>query len=150
MTNTLKQRFVIFTMTAVTLLLIFIVVAINGLNLLMLERQSDAVMDTLLESEGHFQKMHFNPPPPFSPPLNMDKMHSSRFFIVSSDLNGNILEVNTTQISSIDPATAEKYAIWVANSGKISGKIEGYKFAVKERGDKKLFFFMDNSRQTDY
>ena len=44
MTKTLKRRFIIFTMTAVTCLLVFIVLAINSLNWMMLERQSDTVL----------------------------------------------------------------------------------------------------------
>ena len=41
MIRTLKRRFISFTMLAVTGLLVFIVLAINGLNWVMLERQSD-------------------------------------------------------------------------------------------------------------
>ena len=51
----LKRRFIIFTMTAVTCLLVFIVLAINGLNWMMLDRQSDMVLDILVESDGAFQ-----------------------------------------------------------------------------------------------
>ena len=51
MTNTLKRRFIIFTMTAVTCLLVFIVLAINGLNWVMLEHQSDMMMKILIDSD---------------------------------------------------------------------------------------------------
>ena len=107
MTKTLKKRFIIFTMTAVSCLLLFIVLAINSLNWIMLERQSDAVMETLVDADGMFQKMDFNRPPPFSPPLDMDRMRSSRFFIVRSDTDGNVLDVNIDQISAIDNDTVE-------------------------------------------
>ena len=98
MTKTLKKRFIIFTMTAVTCLLIFIVIAINGLNWVMLDRLSDLEMEILVESGGVFQKMNFNRPPLFAPPLNMDRMRSARFFVVRSDADGNIKDVNTDQI----------------------------------------------------
>ena len=74
MTKTLKKRFIIFTMMAITCLLAFIVLAINSLNWIMLERQSDMVLETLVESDGAFQKMDFNRLPPFSRPLDMDRM----------------------------------------------------------------------------
>ena len=130
MTKTLKKRFIIFTMMAVTCLLLFIVLAINGLNWVMLERQSDAVLKTLVDADGAFQKMDFDRPPPFSPPLNMDRMHSSRFFIVRSDLSGNIVDVNIDQISAIDRETAKSYALEVLKSDDTFGRIHGYKFAV--------------------
>ena len=94
MMRKLKKRFIIFTMTTVTCLLIFIVLPINVLNLVMLERQSDMELNILAESEGAFNKMDFNRPPPFSGPMDMDRMRSSRFFIVRSDANGDITDVN--------------------------------------------------------
>lgn len=149
MTKKLKRRFIIFTMTAVTCLLVFIVLAINELNWVMLEHQSDTVLDILVKSEGAFNKMDFNQPPPFSRPMNMDRMRSSRFFIVRSDANGNIKDVNTDQISSIDHETAKRYALTVLKRGKESGRVDRYKFAVKQAGPNRLIFFMDTSGQSE-
>ncbi len=149
MTKTLKKRFIIFTMTAVSCLLLFIVLALNSLNWIMLERQSDAVLETLVDADGMFQKMDFKRPPKFSIPLDMDRMHSSRFFIVRSDVDGNVLDVNIDHISSIDNETAKAYALTVMQSGKNEGRIEGYKFAVKQLGKHQLIFFMDTSGQRE-
>ncbi len=148
MTKTLKRRFILFTMTAVTCLLLFIVLAINSLNWMMLERQSDMVLETLVDADGAFQKMDFDRPPPFSPTLNMDRMRASRFFIVRSDQSGSIVDVNIDQISAIDRETAEKYALEVLKSNDTSGRVHGYKFAVKELGTNTLTFFMDTSEQS--
>lgn len=149
MTKTLKKRFVIFTMTAVTCLLVFIVVAINGLNWMMLERQSDMMLETLVDADGTFQKMDFHRPPPFSRPLDMDKMQASRFFIVRTDTNGNILDVNIDQISSIDEETARSYALKILQSDETAGQVDGYKFAVKEAGSYQLMFFMKTAVQNE-
>lgn len=149
MMKKLKRRFIIFTMMAVTGLLVFIVLAINGMNWVMLERQSDSVLATLVDADGAFHKMDFNHPPPFALPLNMDRMRSSRFFIVQSDVNGNIMDVNTEQISSINNETAKDYALMVWKSGKESGRVDGYKFAVKQIGMSRFTFFMDISEQRE-
>jgi len=149
MTKTLKRRFIIFTMMAVTCLLLFIVLAINSLNWMMLERQSDAVLETLVDADGAFQKMDFDRPPPFSRPLNMDRMRASRFFIVHSDPNGNIVDVNIDQISAIDRETAKSYALEVLKSDDTSGRVHGYKFAVKQLGPNTFTFFMDTSEQSE-
>jgi hypothetical protein len=149
MTKILKRQFIFFTMLAVTGLLVFIVLAINGLNWVMLECQSDLVLETLVDADGAFHKMNFNHPPPFSPPLDMDRMRSSRFFIVRSDTRGNIIDINTDQISSIDNETAKRYALTVWKSGKESGRVDGYKFAVKQMGTNQLTFFMDISEQRE-
>ena len=122
MTKILKRQFIFFTMLAVTGLLVFIVLAINGLNWVMLECQSDLVLETLVDADGAFHKMNFNHPPPFSPPLDMDRMRSSRFFIVRSDTRGNIIDINTEQISSIDNEKAKTYSLTVWKSAKESGR----------------------------
>lgn len=149
MTKTLKRRFIVFTMTAVTSLLVFIVLAINSLNWMMLERESDTVLETLVDADGSFQQMDFNRPPPFSRPLDMDKMRASRFFIVRSDQSGNIVDVNIDQISAIDRETAKSYALEVLKSDDTSGRVHGYKFAVKQLGPNTLTFFMDTSEQSE-
>ena len=149
MTKTLKRRFIIFTMTAVTCLLVFIVLAINSLNWMMLERESDTVLETLVDADGAFHKMDFDRPPPFFQPLDMDRMRASRFFIVRSDLGGNIVDVNIDQISAIDQETAKSYALEVLKTDDTSGRVHGYKYAVKELGPNKLTFFMDTSEQSE-
>ena len=136
-------------MTAITCLLVFIVVAINGLNWVMLEQMSDLEMEILVESGGVFQRMTFNRPPFFIQPMDMDRMRSARFFVVRSDADGNIRDVNTDQIFSIDIETAKDYALTVFKTGKESGRIKGYKFAVKQIGPDRLTFFMDISRQNE-
>ncbi len=148
MTKTLKRRFVIFTMTAVTCLLVFIILAINGLNWIMLDRQSDAMLDVLVKSEGAFYKMNFSSPPPFAPTLDMDKMKSSRFFIAWSDRNGSVA-VNVDQISAVDQATAKSYALEVLNSDKEAGRIDEYKFSVKKVGTERVIFFLNVSAQDE-
>ena len=149
MIKTLKRRFVIFTMTAVTCLLLFIVLAINGLNWMMLERESDTVLETLVDADGAFHKMDFDRPPPFFRPLDMDRMRASRFFIVRSDPSGNIVDVNIDQISAIDGETAKNYALEVLKTDDTSGRVHGYKFAVKQMGPGQLMFFMDTSEQSE-
>ena len=149
MTKILKRRFIVFTMAAVTFLLLFIVLAINGLNWMMLEHQSDMRLRTLVDADGAFQKMDFDRPPPFSGPLDMDRMRASRFFIVRSDLKGNIVDVNIEQISAIDYESAKSYALRVLKADNTSGRIDGYKFAVKQLGLNKVIFFMDTSEQRE-
>lgn len=64
-------------------------------------------LEMLVDADGAFHKMDFDRPPPFTPPLDLDRMHSSRFFMVESDADGNTIDVNLDQISSIDMETAK-------------------------------------------
>ena len=149
MKKTLKRRFIFFTMTAVTCLLLFIVLAINGLNGVMMDRRTDGVLETLVEADGAFHNMNFDRPPPFSPPISMDRIRSSRFFIVRISEDGKIGDINTDQISSIDRETAKQYAHKALETRKTSGRVETYKFAVKHTEDAQTIFFMDISEQCE-
>lgn len=144
MTRTLRRKFVVFAMSAVSVLLLILVGAINGFNWMVLEEQSDRVLHTLVNADGMFLQMDFHNQPPLTPPLNMDVMKSARFFIVRTDRDGKVLEINIDQISSVSAEKAESYAGQVKDT---TGRIDGYKYEVKIIGSERLIFFMDNSGQ---
>ncbi|MBQ8623069.1 MAG: HAMP domain-containing histidine kinase [Oscillospiraceae bacterium] len=131
-------------MSAVTILLLVLVGAINGFNWMILERQSDNVLHTLVNADGKFMHMDFHNQPPLAPPLNMDIMKSARFFIVLTDEKGRVIDVNIDQISSVSTEAAEQYAKQVNEN---AGRIDGYKYEVKTFGTERLIFFLDTSGQ---
>ena len=144
MLKSLRKKFVVFAMSAVTILLVVLVGAINGLNWMVLEGQSDSVLHTLVNADGRFMQMDFHNQPPLAPPLNMDTMRSARFFMVRTDKEGRVLDINIDQISSVSTEQAEKYAGQVSDN---SGRIDGYKYEVKSIGADRLIFFMDTASQ---
>ena len=144
MMKTLRRKFVVFAMSVVTILLLFFVGAINGFHYMILEGQSDRVLHTLVNANGMFMQMDFNDQTLLAPPPNMDVMKSIRFFMVRTDKDGRVLDVNSDQISSVSAEMAENYAKQVKET---SGRIDGYKYLVKPVGSERLIFFMDNSGQ---
>ena len=149
MTKTLKRRFVVFTMLAVTCLLVFLVLAINSLNWVLQERQTDAILETLMDADGHFPDMEFSQPPPFFLPLDMDRMRASRFFIVWCDDSGRILDINVDQVYSIDWMTAEVYAARALDTGSQSGRMGRFKFSVKPWNGQQMICFVDVTVQIE-
>lgn len=144
MKKTLRKKFVIFAMSAVTVLLVVLVGAINGFSWMILDSQSSLILHTLAGGEDKFPQKEFHGPRPFAPPVNMDTIKSARFFTVLTDQKGNVLEVNVNQISSVSTEQAAQYAAQVAGA---SGKIDGYKYEVKQFGSERLIFFMDMANQ---
>lgn len=144
MKKTLQKKFILFAMSAVTILLAVLIGAINGLNWISLDRQSDAVLRTLVKAEGMPPHMEPREQRPFAPPLNMDTIKSACFFMVHTDGEGRVLDINIDQISSVNAEQASRYAGQITGS---SGKIDGYKYKVKPLGTGRLIFFMDTSGQ---
>lgn len=144
MKKILRKKFILFAMSAVTILLAVLVGAISGFSWIILDRQSDAVLHTLANADGMFMQMEFHEKRPFAPPLDMDTVKSARFFMVHADRDGTILDINMDHISSVDTKKASEYA---GQATGISGKIDGYKYEVKQLGTSRLIFFLDTSGQ---
>ena len=144
MKKTLRKKFILFAMAAVTVLLVVLIGAINGFSWIILDRQSDDILHALAGENEKFRPMEFREPKPFAPSMNMDTIQSARFFTVLTDRNGTVLEVNLDRISSVSAEQAAQYAAQVTDA---SGKIDGYKYAVKPVGAGRLIFFMDTANQ---
>ena len=144
MKKTLRKKFVFFAMSAVTLLLVVLIGAINIFSWVVLDQQSDHVLHTITQGNRTFMQMEFFDRGPFLPPMNMDTVKSARFFMVCVDVNGNVKDTNLDQISSVTVEGATKYAQKVSNS---CGKIDNFKYETKTLGTDQLIFFMDVSVQ---
>lgn len=144
MKKTLRKKFIVFAMSAVTILLVVLIGAINGFSWIILERQSDNILHTLASGEGNLLQKDFHKRNPFMPSINMDAIQSARFFMVCTDRYGNVLNVNIDQISSVSAEQAMEYAEQITDN---AGKIGDYKYEVKQLGEERLIFFLDTSRQ---
>ena len=144
MKKTLRKKFIVFAMSAVTILLVVLVGAISGLSWIILDSQSSAVLHTLAGGGGKFPPLEPPRPMPFAPPMDMDIIQSARFFMVRTARDGTVLDVNIDHISSVSAEQAAQYAGQITGA---SGKIEGYKYEVKQFGADRLIFFMDISGQ---
>ncbi len=140
MKKTLRKKFILFAMSAVTVLLAVLIGAISGFSWIALDRQSDAILHTLVNAD----EMEFHKRRPLAPSPNMDTIKSAPFFMVHTDKQGTILDMNIDRISSVDEKKASQYAAQIAGA---SGKIDGYKYEVKQLGTDRLIFFMDTSEQ---
>lgn len=141
MKKTLRRKFIFFAMSAVTVLLAVLIGGINLLNWVLLDRQSDQLLHTIARRGEPF---HQGAPDPFAPPLNEDTMRSTRFFLVHTDGDGNVLAVNLDQISSVTEEEAVEYAAQVQDT---TGRIASYKYEVRPLGTERVILFLDLSDQ---
>lgn len=146
MKKTLRRKFVLFAMSAVTILLVVLIGAISVFSWIVLDAQSDHVLHAIAQGDGTFMQMEIfdHDHGPFQPPMDMDTVKSARFFMVCVDAGGNVKDTNLDQISSV---TAEQAAQYAAKASGDCGKIDDFKYEVKTLGTDKLIFFMDVSEQ---
>ncbi len=148
MMKTLRKRFIIFAMTAVTLLLLFLIGAINCMNGIILERQSELLLDALTRSDERLGRFDLDRKPPIAPTIDLDVLHSARFFTVRYGRNGEVLDVDIEHISSVDETRARELADKASELGSERGRIGGYRYAVKRVEGDRMIFFMDDSMQS--
>ena len=158
MKATLKKRFVLFAMFAVTVLLVVLIGTINIISWTVLEKQSDDLLQAIVmrgEKPHFLDNPQMEPPAedsfperpgrgPFQPPMNQDTLNSARFFVVITDLEGQVLSMNLDEIASVDKEQAEEYA---AKATGESGEIGSFKYEAKTTGEERILFFMDTSGQ---
>lgn len=139
MIKTLQRKFVITSMIAITILIIALLGAINVSNIIMVRNQSNRTLSMIADNEGNIDNL---PPMNGEVPPNMpepgrgkndyDTFMASNFFIVrfSEDKSASFVDVART--STVSESDAVEYAKKALDSGKSEGKLDNYRFCVKE------------------
>ena len=146
MIKTLKKRFVITAMAAISILLIILLGIINVANAWYLDRESDRVLDMLsaVEPFGHRK-----PPPQsrpfFSPPHEEDSRMSALYFTVKK--SGGTVSADLNRISSISEQEALNLASKAEKKQTESGKISNFKFRLVRDNDTQTYIFLDTTTQ---
>lgn len=144
MKRTLRKKFILFAMSAVTILLVVLIGAINVFSWVLLDRQSDRVLHAIADGRDQLLPMEFHERGPFQASMNADTVKSARFFMVRMDAEGNVQDVNVDQISSVSAEQAAQYAGRITGN---AGTVDVFKYEVKQLGSDLLVFFMDVSSQ---
>lgn len=160
MQKTLQRKFVLTAMSAVTVLLIILLGAINGLNFRQNGRQTDRLLEILAqEAAGPPRPVPEASPFPgmpkkqpgdfFSPPVTEDHAMAARYFFVRFDREGRIAETDISRISSVSREEAENFAKDIYGQGKESGKLEHFQYRRQTTSDGRgeILLFLDTSSQ---
>lgn len=143
MIKTLQKKFILTAMAAVTVLLLFMLGAINGINYWMTQNQTAHTLNMLSENEGRF-------PPQQEPGRKGPEFAmSARFFVVYLNTSGEIMHTDVSQIATISEAEAEQLALEVLTEKppSLSGSIEHFKYKVSPSaaGSGIVMVFLDTS-----
>lgn len=151
MIKTLQKRFVITAMTAITMLIVFMLGTINIANVIMVRSETSATLRMISENDGDPGNLQDHPPlgkPGMSGVKNdYDKMLSSNFFVVRFSSGGEVIFSDVNRVASITNADAEELGNEVYESGKTSGKIGKFRYTVTNSRNKmgKTAVFLDVS-----
>ncbi len=150
MIRKLKIKFITLTMSALVILMVVVVAAMNIINYASVVEESDMILSVISENRGefpHFGNEHGGNrlPPNMSP----ETPYESRYFTVVVDEDGNASNTDISQIASIDRQTAVEYAEKVLNKGSENGFIDNFRYAVNSDVNGARISFLDCGRRLD-
>ena len=149
MVRTLQVRFVKTAMTAITVLLLVVILAISGINTYRIYADVKALEDMLLDNRGLPDMGMTNPGGPGrrNRRITPDRAMSVRYFLVQLSEDGTVEKTDTSRIYSVSEEEAQEMAQTVIRSGKESGLTERFLYQTREVDDGTTVVFMDVSSQ---
>lgn len=153
MIKKLQRKFILITMISLLLVMILLVGLINGLNIYQMEHRINGTMRILSENQGKFPKFE-NPPPrqkmhelglqmELGFQMNAETPFETRYFIVNTEKDGTIREIDTSHIAAVASEDAKNYANTIIKGAKDNGYEGIYRYAVVEQADGYMLIFID-------
>ncbi|MDE6751251.1 MAG: hypothetical protein K2J59_00570, partial [Eubacterium sp.] len=152
MIKKLQRKFIFSAMLAITILLVFLLGALNIENAHMSKKQNEQVIDTLLNNENMKPLPHMDKKTKgfLSVPINENAKFSTVYFTVRTDDAENIISTDVSHIASVSEKDAEEIFIKITKKNSNEGKIQNfrYKSTVNMHDNTKIYLFIDTTMQT--
>ena len=166
MSRILQKKFIATAMIAISVLLLVLLGTINVINAWSSEKQSDQMLEMLLEKE-----LSSGPQKPLELreekgkkmekgdkeggrsfldlPMTENSAMSAVYFWVLEDSSGTVLQTDISRIASVTEEEAEAFALQVYEKSKESGRISYYKYktGLVSNGKDRIVLFLDTSAQ---
>lgn len=148
MENRLRKKFIIFSTSAVIVVIFIIASVINGFNYYKLNSKNEAILNFIAKNNGTFPKPNENNLGIFlEDDISPEDAFSTRFFTVNLDTDNRIVKVNTNDIYLVTYDEAINYGKKAL--GKNSGIIENYKYKIFQIENGISIIFTDVSKDLD-
>ncbi len=137
MIKLLQKKFVMTAMMAISLLIFFLLGAINAVNIVIIREDIDRTLIMLTESRVEmntpemFSPSQF-PDTSFYPQSNNNRLLFSPYFTVVADAEADMLFMDLTHISTIDEDDAKALVKKVLQQNQLEGKTDGYRYKVTD------------------
>lgn len=149
MIRKLKTKFILLSMTALFVLLTFIVTGMNIINYNSTVKEADSILSFLSQNKGAFPEMNDKHKDKLPPDLSPETPYESRYFSVYYNESDEVVNVDISKIASVDKNTAVDYADSILNSEKNNGFLEEYRYSVNRDSNGTRITFLDCGRRLD-
>lgn len=143
MENKLRKKFIYFSVGIISIVTVIIIGFVNFAIFYNLNRNSDELLKTLAENNGVMPKIAMVENSDYDQKVLYLKNISNRFFTVRTDVQKNIITVNTDDVFFTSAQEAVEYAKTVLSKGQSRGFYKGFKYLIEDTGKGKLIAFVD-------
>jgi hypothetical protein len=143
MENKLRKKFIYFSVGIISIVTVIIIGFVNFAIFYNLNRNSDELLKTLVENNGVMPKIAMVENSDYDQRVLYLKNISNRFFTVRTDVQKNIITVNTDDVFFTSAQEAVEYAKTVLSKGQSRGFYKGFKYLIEDTGKGKLIAFVD-------
>ncbi|WP_050639404.1 MULTISPECIES: cell wall metabolism sensor histidine kinase WalK [Clostridia] len=154
MTKTLQKKFITTAMLAITVLILVLLGAINGIYGLISGRQMERMLGMMVYNGGAPSLQPELPggvrPGFLEQPIDEDTAMSARYFLIRYNSDGEAVQTDVSKIASVTETEAEKMAEKVRKSGSSEGRAKQFRYKIAQTHDGKgsVVIFLDTSSQT--
>lgn len=144
MIKVLQNRFIMISMLAMTIVIVFLAFVINLGFYYNSNTQLTKLADFLLDNNGVFpDKFYLDGPDDLGFNISIESSYETRYFSTLVDKNNKILNLNLEHIVEVSETEAQSYINKALKSKKNYGYIYHYKYGIKNINDKKLIVFIN-------
>ncbi|WP_314559005.1 HAMP domain-containing sensor histidine kinase [uncultured Parvimonas sp.] len=143
MENKLRKKFIYFSVGIISIVTVIIIGFVNFAIFYNLNRNSDELLKTLVENNGVMPKIAMVENSDYDQRVLYLKNISNRFFTVRTDVQKNIITVNTDDVFFTSAQEAVEYAKTVLSKGQSRGFYKGFKYLIEDTDKGKLIAFVD-------
>ncbi|MBQ7347499.1 MAG: HAMP domain-containing histidine kinase [Clostridia bacterium] len=149
MIKRLKIKFIALSMVSLFLLLTVVVAGMNIINYVSMVRESDGILELLSKNKGKFPDINNGKGDKLPPNMSPELPYESRYFSVLLREDGELMQVDTGRIATVNSAQATAYAEEVLQKNGDSGFIDGFRYLRSVEGDTTRITFLDCGRRID-
>lgn len=152
MIKRLQRKFIAIAMGSLFIILLVILAVVNGVTYYQMNQNADNLLTLLALNEGKFPELDrgIRPPKGMGPNpahFNEETPFETRYFLVKTNQEGTISQIDTGHIAAVNSSKAREYAQTVLESGSTGGYLDQYKYLVQEKAYGTLILFLDRGTQ---
>lgn len=152
MIKSLRKKFILVSMCSMLVVLLGIIGGILTAGYRRITGRADHVLQMLAENNGEFpfKGMEWKPPEKTQKDfhLSLELPYETRYFSVSYDSRGTVLETHTGNVAAVQEDDAVKYGEAVWRKGKTKGFYENYRYLIQKETEP-MGIFVDCSQELD-